>query len=92
MKKLNSTIYRGIEYIRLGSLPDKQRNQFLNWLDVSNIITIQVNGTFQSDCVQYSEYSYWFEQVFMSDKDNEQYKQLRRTKNTFNLAFNKGDH
>ncbi|MDH5398289.1 MAG: hypothetical protein OEX02_09095 [Cyclobacteriaceae bacterium] len=90
MKKLKSSIYKGIEYIRLKHLPEQQLNQFLSWLDTESIITIQVDGVLQNDCVQYGDYSFWYDSVFRATANVQQIQKVRPNDKSFKLAFNKG--
>ncbi|MDH5381693.1 MAG: hypothetical protein OEW75_12615 [Cyclobacteriaceae bacterium] len=62
MTKIKSRLFKGIEFIQLRDLPANQKNNFLEWLDKDNIINIQVGSKVEKDCVQYSDYCYWFEQ------------------------------
>ena len=67
MEKLESRTYRGIDFIRINELPNEQYDAFMNWVGKDSIITIQIDGEVQKNCVQYSDYSYWFESIFSID-------------------------
>ncbi|MDH5599062.1 MAG: hypothetical protein OEY34_08055, partial [Cyclobacteriaceae bacterium] len=48
-------------------LSETQRKLFLDWIDVENIIKIQKPTGIIDGCVQYAEYSYWYENILHSD-------------------------
>jgi hypothetical protein len=51
--------YRGIDYIRIQSLPLAQSSLFRAWLTPSHIINIQVNEEILRDCVLFKHYEEW---------------------------------
>ena len=67
MKKLEVSHYKGIDYININDLSETQRRLFLDWIDVESIIKIQKHTGIIDGCVQYAEYSYWYENVLHSD-------------------------
>ena len=68
MEKLESRTYRGIDFIQISELPNEQYNSFMEWVGKDSIITIKMEGQAQKNCVQYSDYSYWYDSVFANDR------------------------
>lgn len=87
MEKLESSNYRGIDYIRLNDLPDNQYLSFMEWVGKESIITIQVNGNALKNCVQYSDYCYWFDKVFSESEKAQTSDNSASKGKSFGLAF-----
>lgn len=62
-------IYKGIEYVRLSELPEKQRIKIKETLNEDLLIKILINGVLCHDCIQYKDYMYWFQNVYPSAND-----------------------
>ena len=62
--KVERKIYKGIEYVVLTDLPQTQREQLLQTLSQDQFIKILIDGAIVSQCLQYKDYSFWFENVF----------------------------
>ncbi len=60
MKKLKKVTYRGIEYIRLSSLPAQQAEALRAVLTPRTLIKINRDGIILTDCVLYSAYEAWW--------------------------------
>ena len=71
MEKLAAESYRGIEFIRLATLPKQQYELFSSWLDGESIISILIGTEMHRNCVQYSEYDHWFENVYKKNQSSE---------------------
>jgi hypothetical protein len=56
--------YKGIEYVQLSELPEEQQTLFGQTFNRDFIIKIQVNGKIVSDCIQFKDYTLWYEQQF----------------------------
>jgi hypothetical protein len=69
MKPISPQHYRGIFYIRLEALPDAQRDQFFNWLPVSDFIKLKVDEHIIDNCVNYQDYLFWFENFYSLERD-----------------------
>jgi hypothetical protein len=52
--------YKGIEFVRISSLPEDQKTLLRKSLDRNKIIKILKENRLLSDCVMYSDYSEWF--------------------------------
>ena len=87
MEKLESRTYKGIDYIRLTELPDEQYLAFIEWIGNESIITIQVNGSSIKNCVQFSDYSYWYDSIFMTSENAKTSKTSRSKRNSLGFAF-----
>ena len=62
--KVNSKIYRGIEYVQLNDLPKEQKESISSSLNEDNLIKILIDKTIVSNCIQYKHYEMWFDNVF----------------------------
>jgi hypothetical protein len=60
--RVDSEIYKGIEYVRISNLPADQKEKISISLHNDKIIKILKEGTLISDCIQYSDYLIWFEE------------------------------
>ena len=61
---IEARVYRGIEFIRISELPEKQKSLIKKWAMEGMIIKILMDKTLLSDCIQFKDYQYWFENVF----------------------------
>ena len=59
MEKLSKESFRGIDYIRLQSLPLAQASLFRAWLKPRYVINIQVDEDILRDCVLFKHYEEW---------------------------------
>jgi hypothetical protein len=59
--------YRGIEYVRIAAMPEKQKELFWISFDKNKIIKILKNETLLNDCVLFSDYSQWLGQHFKEE-------------------------
>jgi hypothetical protein len=62
--KINSKIYKGIEYIQITELPSNQRERLLQTLNRDLFIKIMIDGKIISQCLQYKDYAVWFKNVY----------------------------
>jgi len=60
MKKINSTTYKGIEYIRLSALPVEEAKTLKQTLNERSLIKILKGDIILDDCVLYSVYMRWY--------------------------------
>ena len=56
--------YRGIEYIRISSLPLAQKKLIYQSLNQKLIINILRQDAILNDCLQYRHYITWYENVY----------------------------
>jgi len=70
MRKSNPSLFRGISFVRLSSIPLHQYEVLISWLSPASIIMIQMeDGSILDDCVQYADYEYWFESFYQKEED-----------------------
>ena len=62
--KVASEIYKGIEFVRVATLPQNQKEKFWQSFDTEKIIKILTNDSLLNDCIQYCDYSEWFAKNF----------------------------
>ncbi|HEY0651558.1 MAG TPA: hypothetical protein VGD65_00475 [Chryseosolibacter sp.] len=62
--KVERKIYKGIEYVLVAELPQMQREQLLQTLSPDHFIKILIEGAVVSQCLQYKDYSLWFDNVY----------------------------
>lgn len=62
----NPKLYKGIEYVQLGELPEEQRARIKESLNQEFFVKILVNGKLYQDCILYKDYSYWFKSVYLA--------------------------
>lgn len=56
--------YKGIDYVRLESLPLEEMDQIVNWLNSDTLIKIQTETELMRDCILYKDYEHWYNNVF----------------------------
>jgi hypothetical protein len=73
--------YKGIEFVRISSLPEDQKKAFWNSFDRHKIIKIMRNQELLNDCIQYNDYQEWFNRIDNSEtitlKPREQRTELK---------------
>jgi hypothetical protein len=62
--KAESKNFKGIEYIQVDELPQTQREKLFQTIGRDVFIKIMINGQIVSQCMQYRDYSYWFDTVY----------------------------
>ena len=87
MEKVALSKYKGIEYIRISELPKDQSGQIVEWLSKGQVIKILTKEQLMEDCVQYADYSYWFDHVFTPEVKNVPVNKEYRSKKKWGLAF-----
>jgi len=68
---IEARVYRGIEFVRISELPDDQKSLIKKWAVNGTVIKILMEKTLLSDCIQYKDYSYWFENIYQATKEIE---------------------
>gem|GEM_PF-939080 len=69
LMKVNSTIYKGIEYIQVRELPPDQQELLLKTINRDLLIKIMIDGKLVGNCLQFKDYEIWFDSVYQ-DKRN----------------------
>jgi hypothetical protein len=59
--RVDSELYKGIEYVRVSNLPSDQKEKIESSFAQDKLIKILKEGTLIEDCIQYSDYLAWFE-------------------------------
>jgi len=67
--KVKSTIYKGIEFVEIYSLPHEQKQNLLQTINPELFIKILIEGKVMSQCIQYKDYEEWYDNAFISLKD-----------------------
>jgi hypothetical protein len=62
--KVNSKIYKGIEYVQLNELPSEQKERITESLHEEALIKILIDEKVVSNCIQYRYYELWFDTVY----------------------------
>jgi hypothetical protein len=62
-----SEIYKGIEFVRIFTLPDEQKVLLWQTLSRDKIIKILKDEVLLNDCVQYTDYCAWYDTHFKSE-------------------------
>lgn len=62
--KVQPTVYKGIEFIRLPELPANQQMLLQHNTQVERI-KILIDGKVNANCIQYKDYTAWYASVFV---------------------------
>ena len=62
--KVNSTIYKGIEFVEISTLPSEQKTILLQTINPELLIKILVDGKLMPRCLQYKDYEEWYDNAF----------------------------
>jgi hypothetical protein len=66
--KLQAENYKGIEFVRLSSLPEDQKQKIETTFNKNQIIKILKDSELLKDCIQYTDYNEWYTKYFKLDK------------------------
>jgi hypothetical protein len=66
--KVNSRIYKGIEYIQLNDLPQDQQEKIIETLHSEFFIKILIDTTIIKNCIQYKDYEMWFDSLYVTQQ------------------------
>ena len=89
MEKIKRQTFRGIEFIRLSDVPKDQYEEFSKWLTRDHIINIRIDRKIQKDCVQYSDYEHWFDNVRGGKSPSDENKTTDSNGKSIGLAFDR---
>ncbi len=64
MFKLKPIYLNGKKFIQLSQLPLRQATALLSWLPSKGVLRLKNDGVELEDCVEYSNYEYWFDTYF----------------------------
>ena len=62
--KVSSSVYKGIQYVQVSTLPVEQRERLLVTINKELFIKILVDGKIIGNCLQFKDYEWWFESVY----------------------------
>jgi hypothetical protein len=62
--KVDCKNYRGIEYVQFQELPQLQQEKLLQSPNQGSFIKILIDGKIVGQCLQYKDYSVWYENVY----------------------------
>lgn len=62
--KVSSSVYKGIQYVQVSTLPVEQRDRLLGTINKELFIKILVDGKIIVNCLQFKDYERWFESVY----------------------------
>jgi hypothetical protein len=65
---IDSKIYKGIEYVQFNELPLPQQQKLNETLNRDLFIKIMIDGQIISECLQFKDYSYWYNSVYQPQK------------------------
>ena len=61
---MSAETYKGIDFVRISTLPEDQKNQITQTIDQSKIIKILRGKELLPDCVQVNDYAHWMRENF----------------------------
>ena len=70
--KVNSTIYKGIEFVEISTLPSEQRASLLQTVSPDLFIKILVDGKLMPRCIQYKDYEAWYDNSYRPSASKEE--------------------
>lgn len=70
--------YKGIEFVRISSLPEDQKKAFWDSFDRHKIIKIMRNQELLNDCIQYNDYQEWSKEIDKSETITLKQQELRK--------------
>lgn len=83
--------YKGIDFVRLRTLPVEEQNQIKNWITPDSIIKIQTDSELMKDCIMYKDYQHWYNHVFskitLAEEEEVEVKYKTTRKKLFGWAF-----
>jgi hypothetical protein len=79
--KVNSTVYKGIEFIEISTLPNDQKTSLLQSINPDLLIKILVDGKLMPRCLQYKDYEEWYDTAYQPiiKKENNAIPETRGT-------------
>lgn len=62
--KVQTEIYKGIEFIQISKLPEEQKVLIKQSIPADQIIKILKENELLTDCIQFQHYSAWYDSQF----------------------------
>lgn len=78
--KVNSTIYKGIEFVEISALPNEQKTSLLASVNPDLLIKILVDGKLMSRCIQYKDYEEWYEKSYQASATKKETNAIPETR------------
>jgi len=69
--KLEPKVYRGINYIRISDLPDKQKAIYAEDQKKMELIKINTGDQVIQDCILYNVYDSWYSSIYLQAENEE---------------------
>jgi hypothetical protein len=87
--KVNSTIYKGIEFVEISSLPSDQKTILLQTINPDLLIKILVDGKLMPRCLQYKDYEEWYDNAYgpLAKNENNKIPETRGTEVKANIQI-----
>lgn len=80
-------IYKGIEFVRLSTLPDEQSERIRASFPKEKIIKILKDEIILRDCIQYQDYQDWFRKSYQASLHVTANKTERIATHSYNLSL-----
>jgi len=84
--EINFENYKGIEFVRISSLPEDQKRMIWNSVDSQKIIKILRDDELLNDCLQYDDYQEWYKLRYRAAMNQAESAQPLQSK-SLKLAF-----
>ena len=65
--KVDSKMFKGIEYVQVSELPQTQREILAQTINPDLYIKLLVEGKIISGCLQYKDYSKWYHEHYQAN-------------------------
>lgn len=87
--KVNSTIYKGIEFVEISTLPSDQKTILLQTINPDLLIKILVDGKLMPRCLQYKDYEEWYDNAYrpLAKNENNKIPETRGTEVKANIQI-----
>jgi len=66
--KVNSSIYKGIQFVQVNALPSDQKDKLLSTINRELLIKILIDGKLVGNCLQFKDYETWFDNIYQGDQ------------------------
>lgn len=64
--KVDSKIFKGIEYVQVSELPQAQREVITQTINPEFFIKLLIDGKIIGGCLQYKDYNNWYQDHFQA--------------------------
>ena len=69
--KLDPIVYKGINYIRISELPEKQKMFYAEDNHKMELIKINTGNQVYHDCILYNVYDSWYSSIYLHTENEE---------------------